>query len=1258
MATREEEDMEIDGVSSTVPEPLYKYRWTDYALSDPRVCDSNFIYENIGVHKWKLTKVQYELMRYFCSQEEEKLKNRYTSDSAYIYSYTHTIESYGSVLSEEIVSTVKDIESKISQLCFVEMNRSVSDDLRFNSSFMRKLNTADCLVCVPDGRICIFGSSVLHLYNAFEALCTEFEKRNGSSSGTNFKLTRNPDLSVDRSYSSTTSSTTASSSVSNNQENHEAMIGLMRVKVNNGSILDAKVEAIVNAANESLTFDAGVSRVIHKAAGSVYEMECKNLLKKEDSFLQTSKCYASGPGRLAKFKCILHAVGPCWIDYDKKEDCIYLLANTVKNVLKLADSLQISSIAMPAISSGRFSVPVKLCASAYIIGLCKFGAGKTLREVHFVDTDPLVVNEIKTACSKYEENPLSITPETLKSMYPAYFTISSDNTKNVKSITTTNASSIQPLQFKEGSISVKVYQGSVLKVKAEALVNAANEGLSHGAGVALAIRDAAGEDFDKECQSKLLSMNGSLRTTRVLTTSSANLKDRFKYILNAVGPIWSRYSDKTQCLSDLHDTIVNILNEAEKLCVRTLVMPAISCGIFGVPLKLCAEMYLQGIINFCRQTTLYLKEIHIVDIDISVLREMTDAYYNYKQNPDSISIRGAKTRYPALMKALRTSSLFDVDDEKDVNTVVHVDTTQQRNYARTPRSLESRSSEQRHTEKVPQNKIAGLFRISDEKFGPQTAKVFSFQNKMVVKIYTGSIVRFQGDALICSNDDKMSGIGPLAKAVAAAGGSKYSENYSKIKQKSQYGLHKWQLGEVETCNGGDLNVRFVVHAVIQSMFGTDQENLKSYRSTLMKIFYTINSYNKSTKFAMPLIGAGYLEEKTGDLQRCCQTFFQVLGKFFNDYQSDCRIGELHLINRNPKVTRTLIDIFKCNCTQPSEHENRSVKNEQRSRHVSFTASSNDGNTSTKSSVQRQHSWDNFTRTTEEQAVGIGGLGARPKTSTERSKSMYVRNPSARATRFDRKNCESYTGDSNLLTKAKSSKDNQSMRKGTEDEKKSSAKEGNLLIISDDDDDDERSYDETSLRDVPSVESSDDKTAICVICLDDVKDGMKLDCNHEFCKSCLNQSFTKHKKACPVCGKIFGEITGNQPPGDISFDKERRSLPGYEDCGTIIVKYNFKSGIQGPEHPNPGKSYEGTDRRGFLPDNEEGRKVQRLLKKAFDRRLVFTIGYSRTTGKDNVVTWNDIHHKTKRDTGAQRFGYPDPTYLQRVQEELAAKGVTE
>ena len=64
-----------------------------------------------------------------------------------------------------------------------------------------------------------------------------------------------------------------------------------------------------------------------------------------------------------------------------------------------------------------------------------------------------------------------------------------------------------------------------------------------------------------------------------------------------------------------------------------------------------------------------------------------------------------------------------------------------------------------------------------------------------------------------------------------------------------------------------------------------------------------------------------------------------------------------------------------------------------------------------------------------------------------------------------------------------------------------------------------------------------------------------------------------------------------------------------------------------DHPNPGKWYSGTTRTAYLPDNPEGREISRLLRKAFEARLVFTIGKSNTTGQDNVVIWNDIHHKT-------------------------------
>lgn len=54
-----------------------------------------------------------------------------------------------------------------------------------------------------------------------------------------------------------------------------------------------------------------------------------------------------------------------------------------------------------------------------------------------------------------------------------------------------------------------------------------------------------------------------------------------------------------------------------------------------------------------------------------------------------------------------------------------------------------------------------------------------------------------------------------------------------------------------------------------------------------------------------------------------------------------------------------------------------------------------------------------------------------------------------------------------------------------------------------------------------------------------------------------------------------------------------------------------------------------------------------MKKAFDRKLTFTIGRSVTTGMDNQVVWNGIHHKTHTNGGSSHFGYPDPTYFSRV-----------
>lgn len=74
-----------------------------------------------------------------------------------------------------------------------------------------------------------------------------------------------------------------------------------------------------------------------------------------------------------------------------------------------------------------------------------------------------------------------------------------------------------------------------------------------------------------------------------------------------------------------------------------------------------------------------------------------------------------------------------------------------------------------------------------------------------------------------------------------------------------------------------------------------------------------------------------------------------------------------------------------------------------------------------------------------------------------------------------------------------------------------------------------------------------------------------------------------------------------------------------------------------EHPNPGVRYPGTTRVAYLPDCPEGNKVLGLFRKAFAQRLTFTVGTSLTTGRANVITWNDIHHKTNCTGGPQLCG---------------------
>ncbi|KPP61592.1 hypothetical protein Z043_120295 [Scleropages formosus] len=172
------------------------------------------------------------------------------------------------------------------------------------------------------------------------------------------------------------------------------------------------------------------------------------------------------------------------------------------------------------------------------------------------------------------------------------------------------------------------------------------------------------------------------------------------------------------------------------------------------------------------------------------------------------------------------------------------------------------------------------------------------------------------------------------------------------------------------------------------------------------------------------------------------------------------------------------------------------------------------------------------------------------------------------------------------------------------------------------------------------------------------------CGHMFHLLCLVAMYNNGNKdgslQCPTCKTIYGEKTGSQPPGKMEYHVIPHCLPGYPDSKTIRIVYDIPAGIQTTEHPNPGKKFSarGFPRHCYLPDNEKGRKVLRLLIMAWDRRLIFTIGTSSTTGESDTVVWNEIHHKTEFGSNLTGHGYPDPNYLDNVLTELSSQGVAE
>lgn len=150
-----------------------------------------------------------------------------------------------------------------------------------------------------------------------------------------------------------------------------------RISVMIGDITQQNVDAIVNAANNSLLGGGGVDGAIHRAAGSELLKECRQLQGCATGEAKITQGY----NLLAKW--VIHTVGPVWHGGSQGED--ELLARCYRNSLALTLEYQIQTIAFPAISTGVYRFPIDRAARIAVSEIQQFlNENDTLEQVILV----------------------------------------------------------------------------------------------------------------------------------------------------------------------------------------------------------------------------------------------------------------------------------------------------------------------------------------------------------------------------------------------------------------------------------------------------------------------------------------------------------------------------------------------------------------------------------------------------------------------------------------------------------------------------------------------------------------------------------------------------------------------------------------------------------------------------------------------------------------------------------------------------------
>jgi O-acetyl-ADP-ribose deacetylase (regulator of RNase III) len=158
-----------------------------------------------------------------------------------------------------------------------------------------------------------------------------------------------------------------------------------------------------------------------------------------------------------------------------------------------------------------------------------------------------------------------------------------------------------------------VVRGNLLDEPVDAIVNAANGHLAHGGGVAGVISRAAGPELDRESR-LLVEKHGPFPTGSAVVTTAGRLP--FKGVIHAVGPRQGEGDEEAK----LFRALASAFACAKEKGWSSVSFPAVSSGIFAVPLEVCARAYVRAArASPLRNVRLCLRDQPVID---AVLKEL------------------------------------------------------------------------------------------------------------------------------------------------------------------------------------------------------------------------------------------------------------------------------------------------------------------------------------------------------------------------------------------------------------------------------------------------------------------------------------------------------------------------------------------------------------------------------------------------------------------------------------------------------------